>query len=205
MSRKKLGYSGAGNSKLAGQFSVVITRSGADVAASLPFALFGSSAIKAGYQSILVNDTGATLVITEGLNNSDGYGKVTFAYTSGGNTDKVIVSSPTLQYTELISLLAQERLDFTMAKMIISGNADTSQFNETITMDYNNIFGARSQNTFEPNTYKQAAQLQANQIDIPLDGSIDRNTSLTSKIVQDDGLTISLTFFFENRAMPVLA
>lgn len=183
---------------LKGQFDVVVTRLTADVALNLPVAIFGTAALQAGYQSLLSLPAGATLAITAGLDNATNYGYVDFAYTVGGNTDIVRVTSTTLQYPELVAALMTDLLSYQSVKMTLSGNSDTSQFNQSITLATNNVLGSKSRDSITPASYISATQFQSNQVNLPIAGTLDKESAWTFDVVQDAAIEINFSFFFDN-------
>lgn len=184
---------------LKGQFDVVVTRLTAAVAANLPVAIFGTAALQAGYQSLLSLPTGVTgLTISAGLDNTTNYGYIDFSYTDGTNTDIVRVTSTTLQYPELVAALMTDLLSYQSVKMTLSGNSNTNQFNQSITLATNNVLGSKNRDTITPAAYISATQFQSNQVNLPIAGTLDKESAWTFDVVQDAAIEINFSFFFDN-------
>lgn len=191
-------YTSAAPKALKGQFDINVERLTADVALDLPVVIFGTAAYQAGYQSLISVPATASLAIKGGLDNSTNYGFVDFAYTVGGNTDIVRLSSTTLQYPELLAALMTDLLQYETIKMTLSGNSDTSQFNKSLTFATNNVLGSKNRDTATPASYVSPNQFQSNQVQLPIAGTLDKESSIIFDVVQDAAIKINFSFFFSS-------
>lgn len=195
MANQRPGYSSNMSRGVTAQFDVNVKRLTTNLSQDLPVALFGTSALQAGYQSVIPVPSGLTLTVTAGLTASD-RGKVIFSYTDGTNTDIVEVTSTTIQYPELVSALNVDLLEYNQIKVSLAGNgSDVSQFNKSIEFAVNNLFGSKSRDTITPAAYVRSGQFQANQVDLPVTGKLDKETSFLVKVVPIANLEINFSMF----------
>lgn len=195
--KSKVGYSKSATPGIKGEFDVIVERVGADINVPLPFALFGSSALQSGYQSILSIPSGLTLEIQAGLMNTGDYNRVDFIYSDGVDTDIVRLTSSTLQYPELLDATKTDLLRYMNIKMQLSGMSDETQFNQSVLFTNNSIFGDKSVKTLNPASFKKSSQFQNNQIDLAVSGKIDKEAAILSKIVAQAGGQINFSFYFD--------
>ena len=199
MSKRNFRYNNTVPQGFKGDFNIEVERLTASLNQNLPFAIFGPAALRSGYDSSISVPNGLTLTVSEGINNAAGVDSaVDFSFTDGTNTDIVRVTSSTLSYPQLLSLLQTDVLQLQQVKMSLTGNgSDTSQFNVNLDLRQDNVFGGQSKNTMQPATYLRSSQFQGNQIDIPLAGTVDRETVVASSIKPTANLIISFAFYFD--------
>lgn len=190
-------YSSIKNAATRGQFTLKVTRLTANIAQPLPVALFGTSAYQAGYQSEISAPAGLTLTVVGGTANAAaGYANVDFSWTDGANTDIVRVQCPTVQYPVLLNALNTDLLEYSSIKLFLSGASDQSQFNNSLYFKTTNLFGSRSEQNIEPASAIETTQLQTNQVDLLVNGTLDKESSIVTDMNAEAGLSYGITFFF---------
>lgn len=193
---KGKGYSGAALG-IKAQFAITVERLTNNISQELPFALFGANALKAAYRSVLRTPNGLDLTVTAGLGNSNDSSAVDFLYDDGGgNSDIIRVRSSTAPYSQMVDASAVDLMRYSKVKMSLTGLADQSQFNNNVRFIDSAIFGEVSEQTIDPASYISVMQQQANQVDLPVSGLLDKETSVVSDFVDDTG-KIQFSFYFD--------
>lgn len=185
---------GGGAIAQAGQFDITVKRLSNNLEQPLPFAIFGAADLPAGYQNVIRVPNGLTLTVTEGLQNSPDYDSVKLSFTDGALTDIIEITSPTVSYPSLIAASMVDLLHYFTIKMTLS-LSDFTQFNQVLNFRDVDIFGGFSSKNITPSSEKKESQFQDNQVNLPIEGSIDKETSVTGNFVAQTG-EIQFSFFF---------
>lgn len=155
-------------------------------ALKFPVFLFGQSdfegAFKGGY-SFLPNISGFTLtniriLDATGIIPNGDIGDLVFTYISGTTTINILIHCQQVAYGTLLAATSSDTFITNLIRYALPSTVNVLQYNESVTIFKQSLFGKTERDSFNPNSYKNPNQQQPNIIDIPVGITINKRTEL---------------------------
>lgn len=99
----------------------------------------------------------------------------------------VILRCPSVGYAKLVDSLSSDRFWVNNIRYILTDTsaAGLLQYDNSIKVQKQSLFGLFNENEVSPTSYKQPQQFQAGIVDVPIDQGVDKNVSINTYINYD--------------------
>lgn len=201
-----------GNVISAAKLTLIVRRDTANIAAPLPFVLFGANDAADGYRR-LIGSVGFSATVPAGtILTSVRYGEnagfpntVVFTYTApGALVDTVTVSCPTCPMPVLLQGLLTGLMEINKIRMKISNTALLAQFDEQFTDTQHSFLGPVVTNPVTPSDFQSPEQFQQGIVDLDLLWAKDNEGAFVGQIINSASFqinfSVSINRFFRNIA-----
>lgn len=188
-----------GNVISAAKLTLNVTRDSANIAAPLPYVLFGANDVANGYRAIL-GSVGFSATVPAGtVLTSVRYGEnagfpnsVVFTYTAPGPlVDTVTVTCPSASYPMLLQALLTSLMEINQIRLKISNSALTAQFDQLFTDVQHSAFGPVVTNPVTPADFVSPEQFQQGIVNLDLLWAKDNEGSFVGQIINTAGFQVS--------------
>lgn len=189
----------SGNVLAAANFGITVKRNTANIAGTLPFAIFGSQDFENGYRNTIQGQlTGGTVLTSVTGGEKDGLpGTVRFTYTNGVNVDTIDVTSNTYPYPSLLNSTNVDLLRMSKIRLELSDATQQAQFSQDLITVSNSPFGKSTSNRISATAFKSPQQFQAGIVDLDAIVEIDKETGIYSQILGVANFSVTLNSFVE--------
>ena len=184
--------------KLAATFTLKAERLTTTLAQDLPVAFFGTLDSFANYLRFIVPPAGLTVTYIEGLPSGKAEQSI-LRYTDGVNTDDIVITCQQAPYPAFLQSLVSDKIRVSKLRYSISDTTKQSQFSQGLTVQVASLFGKRSQDTVDIESFKSPQQFQAGIVDLDGVFDVDKETAFTHVLLNSSGanFSISISFFAE--------
>ena len=181
----------------AASFTITAKRLTATINEILEAPIFGVIDRYSGYSKVISLPAGVTV-------NSIAYGvdkgiadanKMVIEYTDGTNEDKIEVTCQQNPYPLLLESTRTDLLRAQGVRLSLSDSTAVSQFDQQFNVVKRSMTGRSVNDSLTPSQYKQPTQFQTGIVDLPVNISVDKETTITCGIIPQAGLAISFSFF----------
>ncbi len=108
----------------------------------------------------------------------------------------VIIRCAQVGYGTLLNALSSDKFAMNMLRYTL-GNTDVTQYQNSIGVYRQTLFGKFDSDSISPSSFKQPDQQQVNIIDMPIEKGIDKSISLAS-FINYDAANITMSFFVQS-------
>lgn len=188
-----------GNVISAAKLTLNVVRDSANIAAPLPYVLFGANDVANGYRTILGSVGFAAAVPAGTVLTSVRYGEnagfpnsLVFTYTAPGPlVDTVTVTCPSASYPMLLQALLTSLMEINQIRLKISNSALTAQFDQLFTDTQHSAFGPVVTNPVTPADFVSPEQFQQGIVNLDLLWAKDNEGAFVGQIINTAGFQVS--------------
>ena len=184
--------------KLAATFTLKAERLTTNLAQDLPIAFFGTLDAFSNYIRFIVPPAGLTVTYIEGLPSGKAEQSI-LRYTDGVNIDDIVITCQQAPYPSFLHSLVSDKVKLSKLRYSISDTTKQAQFSQGLTVQVASLFGKRSQQTIDIESFKSPQQFQAGIVDLDGVFNVDKETAFTHVLLAANGpnFSISISFFAE--------
>jgi len=184
-------------SNAAASFTITARRLTANIAQVLEAPIFGVIDRFSGFDKVLSLPAGTTVKgidygIDSGLATAN---KLVITYTTGAADDKIEVTCQQNPYPVLLEATRTDILRAQGVRLSLSNAASVAQFSQQFNVIKRSMTGRAVNDSLTPDQYKQPTQFQTGIVDLPINLTIDKETTITQGIIAEANFAVSFSFF----------
>jgi hypothetical protein len=181
----------------AASFTITAKRLTANINEILEAPIFGVIDRYSGFSKVISLPAGVTVAginygVDKGIADAN---KLSIEYTDGTDVDTIEITCQQNPYPLLLESTRTDLLRAQGIRLSLSDSTAVSQFDQQFNVVKRSMTGRAVNDSLTPSQYKQPTQFQTGIVDLPINLSVDKETTITCGIIPQAGLAISFSFF----------
>jgi hypothetical protein len=173
-------------------FTIIVTRNSNNIAAPLPFLLFGVNYVENQYRELLTPFLTNAVILTSVVYNNAG--NMVFTYTLGVNVDTVTVSCNEAPYSVFLQSTRTDLIRIQKVRYNIADTTKLANYSQPMAIVQKSLFGTLVNNKISVTKYKNPQQFQNGIVDVMASFDVDKTKGLVHYIIENNA-TLELNHF----------